>query len=145
MPPNDGDDHYVAGAHGTVAEQKDEAYYDDRSDADDDMEKGRIKFPQNKLYGRDKELETLRNIFYQMTPQDDSVEEPTTARPASRVVFLSGYSGVGKSALVKEFVKQIQAQQMNKSSSESSVLHFSGKYSEQSSAATPYFSNFYYF
>lgn len=137
MPPNDSDDHYVAGAHGTVAEQRDEAYYDDRSDADDDMEKGRIKFPQNKLYGRDKELEILRNIFYQgpsseKIPQDDNVEETQ----ASRIVFLSGYSGVGKSALVKEFVKHVQAQQRNTSSE--TVLHFSGKYSEQSSAAAPF-------
>eukprot|EP00985_Skeletonema_marinoi_P025591 scaffold18962_cov140-Skeletonema_marinoi.AAC.4 len=141
MPPNDcGDDHYVAGAHGTVAEQTDEAYYDDRSDADDDMEKGRIKFPQNKLYGRDRELETLRNIFYQGLSSEETQDGCVVEMPeqASRVVFLSGYSGVGKSALVKEFVKQVQAQQkMNKSSSES-VLHFSGKYSEQSSAAAPF-------
>ena len=132
MPPNDSDDHYVAGAHGTVAEQKDEAFYDDRSDADDDMEKGRIKFPQNKLYGRDRELEKLRNIFY----QGSSPSDETRPEQASRVVFLSGYSGVGKSALVKEFAKQVQAQQMSKSSE--SVLHFSGKYSEQSSAAAPF-------
>jgi hypothetical protein len=26
-------------------------------------EKGRIKFPNNKLYGRETELETLRNIY----------------------------------------------------------------------------------
>ena len=64
MPPNDNDDEFnVAGCHGTVAEQKDEAYYDDRSDASDDMEKGRIKFPNNKLYGRETELETLCNIY----------------------------------------------------------------------------------
>lgn len=131
MTPIDSDDHYVAGAHGTVAEQKDEAYYDDRSDADDDMEKGRIKFPQNKLYGRDRELEKLRNFFYQASSSDETQPEQT-----SRIVFLSGYSGVGKSALVKEFVKQVQTQQMSKSLE--SVLHFSGKYSEQSSAAAPF-------
>ena len=62
----DYDDNYVSGCHGTVAEQLDEAYYDDRSDADDDMEKGRIKFPKNKLYGRDKELGTLRQLYGDM-------------------------------------------------------------------------------
>ena len=121
----------VVGCHGTMAEQKDEAYFDDRKDADDDMEKGRIKFPRNKLYGRDKELETLLKIFYHDTSDEalsasDFVEDAT-----SRVVFLSGYSGVGKSALIKEFVKQAQA-------SNEYVLYGSGKFSEQSSAAAPF-------
>ena len=93
----DYDDNYVSGCHGTVAEQLDEAYYDDRSDADDDMEKGRIKFPKNKLYGRDKELGTLRQLYDAMTANNSD----------SRVVLLSGYSGVGKSALVAEFINQI--------------------------------------
>eukprot|EP00579_Thalassiosira_antarctica_P028538 CAMPEP_0202024398 /NCGR_PEP_ID=MMETSP0905-20130828/54053_1 /ASSEMBLY_ACC=CAM_ASM_000554 /TAXON_ID=420261 /ORGANISM="Thalassiosira antarctica, Strain CCMP982" /LENGTH=79 /DNA_ID=CAMNT_0048587023 /DNA_START=79 /DNA_END=315 /DNA_ORIENTATION=- len=62
-PAYDHDEHYIEGAHGTIAEQKDEAYYDDRSDADDDMEKGRIRFPNNILYGRERELEILGNIY----------------------------------------------------------------------------------
>ena len=44
---NHDDEHYIAGAHGTIAPQKDEAYYDDRSDASDDMEKGQLKFPKS--------------------------------------------------------------------------------------------------
>ena len=81
---------------GTLAEQEDEAYYDDREDADDDMEKGRIKFPTDKLYGRDQELEVLNGIYQSF--KDYTAE--------SRVVFLGGYSGTGKSALVDEFCKQ---------------------------------------
>jgi len=57
------DDAFIEGCWGTVAEQTDEAFYDDRSDADDDLEKGRIKFPTGKLYGRDEELEMLRGLY----------------------------------------------------------------------------------
>jgi len=131
----DDDDHYIAGAHGTIAEQKDEAFYDDRSDADDDMEKGRIHFP-NKIYGRDHELEILLGIYERIVSAgnnrnegrhggdfgEDNVGfkkmndvkksskgeqkiaaelESTSDAPTSQfkdsVVFLSGYSGVGKS------------------------------------------------
>lgn len=134
MPPNDYDDEFnVAGCHGTVAEQKDEAYYDDRSDASDDMEKGRIKFPNNKLYGRETELETLCNIYEGGPSSDNTSDTVDKTEQAARVVFLSGYSGVGKSALVKEFVKQLQMKNTS-----SSILHFSGKYAEQSSAVAPF-------
>ena len=62
MPPKDEEDFGVQGCHGTIAPQQDEAYYDDRSDASDDIEKGRLKFPK-RLYGRERELETLMNIY----------------------------------------------------------------------------------
>ena len=151
------DENYVAGCHGTVAEQLDEAYYDDRSDADDDMEKGRIKFPKNKLYGRDRELGILLQLYrgIMVTYSGDQPNEVITnnkydtvaaeggqrvsfAVPTNdcRVVFLSGYSGVGKSALVKEFINQIQ--QEYKHESASPVLHFSGKYIQQSGGAAPF-------
>lgn len=105
------DDHYIAGAHGTLAPQMDEAYYDDRSDADDDLEKGRITFPTNVLYGREKELDKLRTVYDGLADvssrdehgDDDDVQEDkkeevdasagTSSDPYkdSRVVFLSGY------------------------------------------------------
>ncbi len=120
------DENYVSGCHGTVAEQLDEAYYDDRSDADDDLEKGRIKFPKDKLYGREKELGALRQLYDAMerNNSDEKVGDGTAAKEGqhisfegsssssnvdSRVVFLSGYSGVGKSALVAEFINQIHS------------------------------------
>ena len=78
-------------------EQVDEAYYDDRSDADDDIEKGRIKFSQDKLYGRDDELSRLESIY-------DRVRTTNVAQ----IVFLPGYSGTGKSALVAEFISQMR-------------------------------------
>ena len=54
-----------------------------------------------------------------------------------RVVFLSGYSGVGKSALVNEFINQAQ-QGCKNNESTSPLLHFSGKYIQQSGGAAPF-------
>ena len=146
-------DHYtIEGAHGTIAEQTDEAYYDDRSDASDDMEKGRLKFPGN-LYGRERELELLRNVYGSLATANrgdgrntiGNIEEEEEKEPSavysykydcSRVVFLAGYSGIGKSALVREFTAQIQCK--HQSSDESPILHTSGKYTEQSTASAPF-------
>ena len=102
----DADDYVCAGAHGTIAPQVDEAYYDDRSDASDDMEKGRLKFP-TKLYGRERELNVLHNIYNKMVNStiimDDSIREETGKEGeeedtdiCTSCVFLGGYSGIGK-------------------------------------------------
>ena len=91
-----GEDRY--GEYGVIgAEQADESHYDDRlkeedfDDADDDDfgADGRIHFAKDKLYGRDEELAQCRELF-----QADG----------AAAVFLSGYSGSGKSRIVEEFV-----------------------------------------
>jgi len=159
----DYEDHNVQGANGTIAEQQDEAYYDDRSDADDDLEKGRIRFPQNILYGRERELETLLKTYDDLANGTGNISdfgetinaaeaeekvEISAIEPISNVTppfdpyrgscvfFLSGYSGVGKSALVQEFVKQIQSKYQ--SSECLGVLSVSGKYTEQNTASVPF-------
>jgi len=133
--------YHVPGEHGTIAEVIDQTLYDDRSDASDDLEKGRIKFPESKLYGRGKELAKLEGIYYELARAcrdraeaaadvaaksnskcledlndddgGDSESEGTSTLAASfdfsRVVFLSGYSGIGKSALVNEFMRRVRA------------------------------------
>ncbi len=78
------DEFRIEGCHGTIAEQKDEAFYDDRSDASDDEEKGKIKFP-TRLYGREKELDNLKRLYDSKDDSDDS------EALNSQVVFLSGY------------------------------------------------------
>ena len=77
------DDYHIEGAYGTIAEQKDEAFYDDRSDASDDEEKGKIKFP-TRLYGREKELDSLGRLYAALMAEGDDAF-------SSQVVFLSGY------------------------------------------------------
>ncbi len=184
------DQFIISGCHGTIAEQKDEAFFDDRSDADDDLEKGKIKFPKNKLYGREKETKQLLRIYDDLaikcslrhdnirdnisegdgandsdgdsdsdggseTSEGDSMNNQTSF-DNSRVVFLSGYSGIGKSALVEEFVKRTQEKYANidgdraEGKSERSVslhapesqglpvFYIKGKYSEQSTAVAPF-------
>ena len=53
------------------------------------------------------------------------------------------FSGVGKSALVKEFVEQLRSPQNNgsikKNNSLHSIIYGAGKYSEQNSASSPFF------
>lgn len=78
----------IEGCHGTIAEQKDEAFYDDRSDASDDEEKGKIKFP-TRLYGREKELDGLGKLYAGLLAAEEDGEEEVVAK--SQVVFLSGY------------------------------------------------------
>lgn len=80
------DEFRIEGCHGTIAEQKDEAFYDDRSDASDDEEKGKIKFPK-RLYGREKELDSLERLYGGMLTAFDGNNRDDN----SQVVFLSGY------------------------------------------------------
>uniref|UniRef100_A0A7S2LW75 Orc1-like AAA ATPase domain-containing protein n=1 Tax=Skeletonema marinoi TaxID=267567 RepID=A0A7S2LW75_9STRA len=131
----------IEGCHGTIAEQKDEAFYDDRSDASDDEEKGKIKFPA-RLYGREKELDSLKNLYAELLAGE--VDDRDDKVLKSQIVFLSGYSGVGKSALIKEFVKQLRGSKnrpnkTNNNNNDSPIFYGAGKYSEQNSASSPFF------
>ena len=68
----------------------------DEDGEDMDKNRGRLRFPTDRLYGRDEELRTLLNCYSEF---EDGSE-------GSQVVFLGGMSGTGKSALVEEFVMQ---------------------------------------
>ena len=105
----------IEGANGTIAPQSDEAYYDDRSDASDDMEKGRLKFP-TKMYGRERELDMLQSIYSNLirggscddvkdgmrTVEEEEVGEDDdksdTTKNQTSCVFLGGYSALAWSA-----------------------------------------------
>jgi PAS domain S-box-containing protein len=54
----------------------------------------RLRYPQ-KLYGRDRELKELESAF------------ESVCRDASSIVFVGGYSGIGKTALVKEIRRPV--------------------------------------
>lgn len=169
-PNNEHDAHFVEGAHGTIAEQENEDFYDERSDAEDDVEKGRIRFPTNVLYGRERELEILHAIYGELTSSfgggetrqqqhlrqrkkiafkgEEKEEEPLLAGGFNegsssdpfdrfRVVFLSGYSGIGKSALVREFVKQIQSKYRSPDN-DSRIVYVYGKYTLKVTASAPF-------
>ncbi len=60
----------------------------------------RLRFPQ-KLYGRDHELKELESAFESM------------CRDTSSIVFVGGYSGIGKTALVEEIQRSVSEKRGN--------------------------------
>lgn len=66
------------------------------SDSAYDYDSGRIHFPQEKLYGREAESKRLESYFNKMISKEHK---------SSQAVFLSGYSGCGKTRLVNESFK----------------------------------------
>jgi predicted ATPase len=140
-------------------EHEDETHYDDRSDADDDLEKGKIQFSKQ-LYGREKELDHLQEVYRRIVvattlnsssshsikenaetitvrsseEEEDNVDalaegDQDCGAGMSQVVFLSAYPGTGKSALVGEFVKRLQENALS-SPLLVSPRFISGKYDE---------------
>ena len=98
------------------AEQADESYFDDRSVDSEATEdgKGRIKFSQRKLYGRENDLARCQAMYESMlraAPISEEKEEQSTVsqhqQGSPKVAFVTGYSGCGKSALVESFTTQL--------------------------------------
>ena len=117
---------FRSGEFGMVgAEQGDETHYD-KSHRDGTE---RIHFPQDKIYGRDRELKTLQEIYRGMISKDDFVEEESNSKQRSsggaEIVFISGYSGSGKTRLVDEAVKRFTAMDETKK-----PIFMHGKYEE---------------
>jgi predicted ATPase len=98
-------------------DEEDEAYYDDRSEADDDTDKGYIRFPEAKLFGRMDELQQLKDAYTEMMQPGGK----------SQVVFMDGYSGVGKSALVVGLVQELREQSLP-------CIYAFGEYNEHASS-----------
>ncbi|MEL6495260.1 MAG: serine/threonine-protein kinase PknK [Cyanobacteria bacterium J06623_7] len=74
-----------------------------------------FRIPQ-KLYGRDRELEILLNAFEAVTAETIDIGELTQSdslppTPPTKMMLVTGYSGIGKSALVREIYKPITAKQ----------------------------------
>ena len=67
-----------------------------------------------KFYGRQEELKLLRTVFERVCVPVDENNKPRTssilsqANRESQFVLLGGYSGTGKSALVKKFVQEVE-------------------------------------
>ena len=59
---------------------------DDRSDADDDLNKGKIRFPKAKLYGREDELEHLQMVYEAVVVQSDEFHKEAAAPSSSSAV-----------------------------------------------------------
>lgn len=100
-----------------------------------------LNFASLGLYGRDKELSLLQKA-YEALKREDSTDDskiktntPETisagkATPLLNLIMVGGYSGTGKTALVKEFYSRIEGNE------KSSLFFVSGRYD-------PYLSNPY--
>ena len=67
-----------------------------------------------KLYGRDQEIKTLLQAFERVaSPQSLTATEETNEafQPTIEMMLISGYSGIGKTALAQELYKPITAKQ----------------------------------
>lgn len=94
-------------------DQADEEHYDSRIEADDDTEKGKIHFPADKLFGREKEMKTLHDFFSPPTEQGFSTpgelgSSNGAVGPITRILLVKGFSGCGKSALVQGFIQSLR-------------------------------------
>ncbi len=76
----------------------------------------RLAYPQ-KIYGRKRELATLLAAFDRVTLKDTGTrghgDTGNLLHPRTEMVLVTGYSGVGKSALVREIYKPITASRGN--------------------------------
>ncbi len=83
----------------------------------------RLQIPQ-KIYGRKQELAALLAAFERVTLKDTGTRgrgdaenllhpTPCTLHPRTEMILVTGYSGVGKSALVREIYKPITASKGN--------------------------------
>ena len=85
----------------------------------DDVSLGRFQIPQ-KLYGREQEIDTLLAAFERVTATDglrsinaDALQTSQTEESSQakiEMMLVSGYAGIGKSALVQEVYKPITRQ-----------------------------------
>jgi predicted ATPase len=124
---------------------------------DDDKrlsQRGRIPFSTKKLYGRERELEQLTGLFKKVLEQspiqnddengterenDDVLNSTNHSLAITKVVFVSGFSGSGKSALVKHFVDNVQksGRRLTGSKCHEQVLFLQAKY-EKTQNPTPF-------
>ena len=114
------DPYHIEGLHGTLAPVSCQEHYDTRSDAD-------LVFDDS-LVGRSAELEMLQSVYY---GEHGKADADSTGGSSSKVVFIGGYSGVGKSSLVRHFVREIQQR-----SDAGPILYGEGKF--QSNHSVPF-------
>jgi predicted ATPase len=116
-------------------DQEDEAYYDDRSDADDDLAKGTIKFPKDKLFGRDEELDILEATANSLLLHDGEETTTTTSNTigatTNKVLWMCGPSGVGKSSLIEEALRRLELRRQD-------FLFSRGKYDQGAITREPF-------
>ena len=130
----------IPDAHGTLAPiTKDQQHYDSRR-GDDDFKK--LDFC-DELVGREVELQVLWDAFGALGDESNysgKLESRNTstggARAPKQIVFVKGYSGVGKSALIRHFVTEVKNRMKDDASKSddggtgSHIIFGSGKFND---------------
>ena len=93
------------------------------------MDLTKLNFDKLGLYGRDKEVAILRQAYRTAIPEDTSIHDNSN----SEIVFVAGYSGVGKSTLISHALEEQQPD----SALRRLQLYVTGKF-EQRRATEPY-------
>ena len=106
------DPYHIDGLHGTLAPLSCQEHYDTRSGDN-------LVFDDN-LVGRGAELEMLQGVYY---GAHDKADANSTCGSINNVVFIGGYSGVGKSSLIRHFVDGIK-----QSADAGPILYGEGKF-----------------
>ncbi|BAY22390.1 multi-sensor signal transduction multi-kinase [Calothrix sp. NIES-2100] len=63
-----------------------------------------------KLYGRQKEVETLLTVFDRVAGNKEQINQPSELLNRSELILITGFSGIGKTAVVNEVQKPIVRQ-----------------------------------
>jgi len=99
-------------------------FYDTDYDEEDIVLKDRIEFNTGKMYGRNKEIQTLIDVFDQLyVNRSNEADEPQL----SPVAVIQASSGTGKSALVRSFIEQ-QEKRAKRSLDYTTVFHMQGRF-----------------
>ena len=102
-------------------------FYDDEYESEEEHLDERIDFSKLKFYGRQEELQALHHVY-------SSVCSETSQRGKDDIsaAIISGYSGTGKSALVMQFVEEINRTASQQQTEEmKSCIFLRGKYETQ--------------
>lgn len=103
-------------------------------DDDEETVNNRIVFLSDKFYGRQVELQTLKDLYGNVCETgrtgSNRPDDLTQASPGTTptIVIIDGFSGTGKSALVRRFVKELEADV--KEAKVKPYRFISGKYDE---------------
>lgn len=107
-------------------------FYDDGYDDEDQVLNNRIVFSPDKLFGRKEELQTLKEVYKQRVSgnrkNDHDAADPT-AFPTP-VVIVDGFSGTGKSTLVRKFLRELKEEADDENPCTKTPFSMQGKFEE---------------
>eukprot|EP00535_Pseudo-nitzschia_heimii_P002823 CAMPEP_0197185754 /NCGR_PEP_ID=MMETSP1423-20130617/12625_1 /TAXON_ID=476441 /ORGANISM="Pseudo-nitzschia heimii, Strain UNC1101" /LENGTH=1162 /DNA_ID=CAMNT_0042636903 /DNA_START=94 /DNA_END=3579 /DNA_ORIENTATION=- len=100
-----------------------EFYDDEYSDEEDQVLNNRIVYPTDKMYGREKEIQVLSDLFDQLYVNNNQDDETKL----SPVAVIQASAGTGKSAMVRNFIER-QEKKPKSLKNYTTVFHIQGRF-----------------